>query len=337
MYYSGRIIAFIVAFILLYLLVFRRHWVRARLWVVVVWVLAVFVTLGPMLIVFAQNTDGFMSRTNDVFILNPAVVTHMESVYQVDNITALLLEQVRHTVLLFNYYPDKGTQFAVTQPLLDPFTAVLFFLGVGYALFRWRWVSYTSILAWTLLGMVIGCFLTVNAPFWPRLIIILPPCALLAAVALDQVYGLARLGLARIEKRAVLIAPAVLALAFVGVGVFNWNAYVAAKSTFALPPTDISRFMDAQSAPARGYLVSNNFNYLQREFEFLAPGRIVGNLTPDQVEADIPPAGTPTFLLITTDHSDLIAYLQQRYSGGSLQTIPGNSPGEIAFYAFELP
>src|SRR5207247_8529424 len=129
-----------------------------------------------------------LSHTRSVFILDPDIIKHMEGVYQVDTISAMLLEQARHTALIFHYYHDKGTQFGFTRPFLDPFTAILFTLGLGYALFHWRRLGNSLMLAWTALGLLLGCFLTVNPPFWARLMFLLPPTALLAALALELIY-----------------------------------------------------------------------------------------------------------------------------------------------------
>jgi len=337
MYYSGRLVAFVAVFILLYMLLFRRSWLRERWWTVLLWGIAVLVGLGPMLVMFLRDIDGFMSRTREVFILNPNVITHMKSVYNVDTVPEMLLQQTRHALLMFNYYLDTSTQFAILRPFLDPFSAVLFFLGAGYSLFRFRWLGYASILAWTILGVVIGCLLTMNPPFWPRLLILLPPTALLAAVALDQIYQYTKQALGRITAPAVMAVPISAALIFVGVGVTNWNAYVEVKGNYATPRTRIGRYLAEQPPSTRAYLVSNDFTYQDREFSFLAPGRLIGNLTPEQAEAEIPTLDESTLIILTHENAEFVAHLEERYQDESVEPFLGNSPDEIAFYVFRLP
>ncbi len=326
-----------VGFILLYLLVFRRSWLWARKWAVLLWVLVVLITLGPMLVVFFRDSSGFMARTQTVFILNPDVIKHMEGVYHVNTISALLLEQTRHAVFLFNYYVDSGQQFALRQPFLDPFTAVLFILGLGYVLVRWRWLSYTSVLAWTVLGVVLGCFLTIDAPSWQRLLILLPPTALLAAVALNQLYELANHTLVHIADGAMLIAPTAVTLLIIGVGMLNWTTYVNAKSTWATPRTRIARYLADQPSSTRAYMVSKDLTYKDREFRFLAPGYLFANLTPEQAEGEFAFVGTPTLLILTPEQHALLQQLQQKFPDGLAETHIGNTPTEIAFYVFRLP
>jgi hypothetical protein len=336
-YYPSRIIVFIVGFMLLYLLLFRRKWFWERGWMILLWVLAVLVTLGPMLVVFAQGFDSYMSRTRDVLILSPDIIRHMQGVYQVDTVSAMLWEQARHSALIFHYYTDTGTQFGFRRPLLDPFTAPLFTLGMGYALFHLRRFGPALALTWTVLSVIIGCFLTGNPPFWARLMILLPSTMLLAALALNVIYELANRSLERIGSWTTLITSSAVALCFIVVGVLNWNTYVELKGSFATARTLIARYLDDQPPSAPAYLVSQGFNYKDREFEFLVPGRLVASLTPEQVESDILPNGQPALLIITPEQVDLMQRLQQIFPNGLVETHLGNSPNEIAFYVFRLP
>jgi 4-amino-4-deoxy-L-arabinose transferase-like glycosyltransferase len=337
MYYSGRLVVFIVAFILLYLFLFRRAWLWARLWCVFIWALAAIVALGPMLLVFIQGSDGFISRTREVFILNPDVVRHMQSVYLVDTVPDLLIQQARRTALLFNYYPDTSTHFALRRPFLDPFTGALFFLGVGCALFRYRRLGYAAVLGWGLLGIVVGCFLTVNPPFWPRLMILLPPTAFLAALALNQLYELTCRGLARVEERAVIIASTMVVLLIAGVGILNWSTYVEAKGAYANRASRIGRYLADQPSSTQAYLVSADLNYQEREFDFLARGRLITNLIPEQAEQEIATLDGTTLVIVTPEQNELLAHLEQQYQGETVKAIMGNSPDEVAFYVFQLP
>ena len=101
--------------------------------------------------------------------------------------------------------------------------------------------------------------------------------------------------------------------------------------------TDIGRYLADQPEPARAYLVSKDFTHADREFEFLAPGYLVADLTPEQVSGDIERAGDPTLLILTREQEPLLAQLQALYPGGVLESHAGNAPGEVAFYSFELP
>lgn len=336
MYYSGRIIIFIAGFILLFLLLFHRRWLNSHGWALLLWSLGILITLGPMLAVFARDTEALISHTRSVFILSPEIIKHMQSVYNVDTLPAMLLQQARHTVLIFHYYPDKGTQFGFARPFLDPFTAVLFTLGMGYALFHWRQLGNSLMLAWTTVGLLLGCFLTVNPPFWARLMILLPAVVLLAANALDLVYNKIHQSLQRIENRLAWVAPAMLLLVISIMGALNWNTYVNMKGLYATPRTRIARYLADQPSYIQGYLISNNLGDHDREFEFLIPNRLVASLTSEQFDSGIVAFNKSTLLILTPDQDSLVQRLPQLFPEGTVETHTGNTPDEVAFYVFRI-
>jgi hypothetical protein len=301
------------------------------------WALAFLITLGPMLVVFARDLDGFMSRTRDVFLFSPHVITHTQGVFRVDTLPEMILEQLRHTVLMFNYYTDTSTQFGFRRPFLDPFTMTLFVLGIGYALFQWRRFGAALMLAWVVLGLLVGCFLTVNAPFWPRLLILLVPTALLPALAIDSIYECLKRGFERLGNAAGLLVPAALVVVLAVVGVSNWNTYLEEKGKYGTVGTRIGRYLMSQPSSTAGYLVSKDLGFRTREFEFLAPGRLVGDLKPEEVKEDIVRLGEPTLLVLTPEQSELVNTLPQIFPGGTAESHPGNAPDEVAFYVFRLP
>ncbi len=81
------------------------------------------------------------------------------------------------------------------------------------------------VLIWLGSIAVLGGILTLDAPFWPRLIGIVPAAALLAAVALDQILELGRKVFGR---HAVVFISALIAILLAVVGYLNWNQYYSA-------------------------------------------------------------------------------------------------------------
>lgn len=337
MYYPSRIVVPIVGFMVLYLLLFRRHWLQARWGVILLWVLAVLIVLGPMLVVFVRELNSFVGRASTSFILNPQMFKHLQGVYRVETVPEVLLQQARRSALLFYYYHDSGTQFGFRRPFLDPFTAPLFTLGMGYALFHWRRFVHALLIVWTVLVVFMGCFLMGDPPNWPRLMILLPPTALLAALALNVIYELAAENLKRVGSWTRTLVPAAVALCLIVAGLLNWNTYVEVKSTYATARTRIARYLANQPDSAKAYLVSTDFGYRDREFDFLVPGRLVASLAPEQMDSEIQPVGEPTLLIVTPEQEPQVQRLQQIFPNGSTETHVGNSPNEIAFYVFRLP
>ena len=336
-YFSGRVIVFLLAFLLLFGWIFHRAWLKTHTWALMLWGMAFVIGLGPMLVVFVQNSNAFFSRTREVFILAPEVVRHEEGVYQVNTIPAMLLQQARRTVWMFHYYHDTGTQFGFLKPFLDPFTAILFTLGLGYASFHPRKIGNALMLAWILIGLILGSFLTANPPFWARMMILLPPTGLLSALALDLIYQKLRDGIYAFEPKAAVFAPILTLLVLSMVGFINWQTYVSVKGHFATARTYIGRYLAEQPASTHAYLVSNDFRFNDREFDFLAPGRLLGSIPPDQLAGNLPLPDGSKMLILTAEQQPVVLMLQQLYPNVSFEPHPGNSPGEVAFYVVRMP
>jgi hypothetical protein len=338
-YYSGRLVFPLVGCIFILLLVLYRPLLFKRGGILLVWLLALLVSVGPMGFVFFQNLDSFLSRSREVFVLSPQNIKHMSGVFAVNSVPALLWQQARHSLLLFHYYGDTGTQFAFRRPLLDPITAPLFTLGLGLAFFGFRRLGNFIMSIWIVLGIIVGCFLTINPPFWTRLLVLFPPAALLAALALDAIYLFLRDRLQLIARPTWLIAPVALALLLAWISIRNWNTYVEQEATYATDRTRIGRFLATQSPETRAYLVTSveGVTYHDREFNFLIPGKLVANLTPDQLKPDIPRVGSPTMLILTGEEQPVAEQLPRLIPGGILTPGSGNSAGEVSFYIFQLP
>jgi Dolichyl-phosphate-mannose-protein mannosyltransferase len=337
-YFAGRIAIPILGYLFLFLLIFYRIALfRSSGWLLL-WLLAILITLGPMLVVFSRDWDALSAHTTGVFILNSRVISHEMSGYGVSSLSAVLWEQARRSILLFHYYPDTGTAFGLKHPLLDPITAPLFTLGLGLAAFQLRRLGPSLMLAWTFLGVLLGSFVEENPPSWSRLMILLPAAALLAALALNALYEFAMQRLDQRPRIVGLVAPVALSLLLAWIGIRNWNTYVEVAGSYASGLTRIARYVADQPPATRAYLVSTSgWTIHTRELEFLIPGRFVADLPPDQVKPGIARVGSPTLFILTSEQTALANELPQLYPGGRLTTEAGNTPGEVAFYAFQLP
>jgi hypothetical protein len=121
-------------------------------------------------------------------------------------------------------------------------------------------------------------------------------------------------------------------------GYRNWNTYIQVKGGYADSRTRIARYLMSLPPGVPAYFVSpQGWGLGDRVFEFLVPGRIVGELSQDSLLATDSSPVTPALLLIAPDQSEFVRKLQIRDPGGSLFVGPGNSDNEIAFYAFSLP
>jgi hypothetical protein len=338
MYYSGRLVVPLLAFMLLFLGIVNAKALMQRRGLLLLWAISMGVALGPMLVQIARGGDALSARTRDVFILDPRSIQHEKFTYAVSSVAGVLAEQARRSALMFHYYGDRGTQFGIRRPLLDPVTGVFFTIGLGFAMLRLRRLGAALMLAWILLATVLGAFLTINPPFWPRLIIVLAPAAILSASGLHAVIELIENQLPSRKKLLRQLPTLMAVLLIVAVGIRNWQFYVSATGTYAETRARIGRFLSGQPSSTRAYLVTSwDWTVEDRIFRFLAPDTFVTKLSPDEVHSAVMPIGQPTIFILTPDQTSLLEPLGERFPAGMIDTVAGNSPGEVGFHAFIIP
>lgn len=282
MYYSGRVILPIAAIFFLYVALFHRIIFLQKRRAFFLFLFSFFITLGPYLELFFNNLSGFMERTNNVFLFDKLVLEHLSTFYNTETLSGILSEQLKRTLLMFNYYFDSSTQSGIQAPFFDVITAPLIVLGLGYVLFTWRRLSSGVMLIWFGFILFTGSFLTNNPPFWPRLLGLLIPGVLFAAVVGEIVYlYIIRL----IPKRHEVQSNRLLILIFIvflsALGFNNWNTFIKNARDRASPRTQIARYLMSLDQDLDFYLVSNEYSYNDREFEFLLNKGFIRNLTRD--------------------------------------------------------
>lgn len=333
MYYAGRAVVLIAPLVALIVVGRSRRWLVARWRELLLVLLAGAVVLGPMLLLFIRDRDSFGTRTQQVLILAPDAARHMMGVYGVDTIGAMVLQQARHTALVFHAGADKSTQFGARRSFLDPFSAAAMTLGIGYALVRWRTLGGGLALLWLVSILVAGCLMTINAPFFPRLVGLVAPAALLGAAALERVDALVRALLSRWSRGLGWLVPGgALAVALALTAQANWSWYVTSYESWATPRARLARYLAARPKLRVYSVAAPSWWARDREFTFLAPGQIIGDLDTAAVQAgDFDPS---TVLVISPSETSLVSALRARFPDATIEAHRGNSPAEVAFYVF---
>jgi 4-amino-4-deoxy-L-arabinose transferase-like glycosyltransferase len=202
-YFSARIVfAIVPLFLLAVWLADRKHFAgRAPLigWLVLSFVVAV----APLGVYFLQNPAPLSDRTAGVLILNltPDMRAHLISQFGTADLAVVIWRQVAAAPLLFGTLTDQSLQYGAHYPLFDPLVAALILVGFWYALLRLRQPIYVLLVSWVLFTVVVGVVLTIDMPFWPRLLVMVPALCLLAALAAEAV-------LRWVEQVALMVARA---------------------------------------------------------------------------------------------------------------------------------
>ncbi|HID34848.1 MAG TPA: hypothetical protein EYP25_09860 [Anaerolineae bacterium] len=341
MYYSGRAALFILPAVALYLIFLhpqaaRREW-RLGLGAVALLGLGVVIALGPSLIYFLQHTDALLARSRAVFLFHPSVMTHLMGKYGADTPAAVAWEQIKRSVLMFNATHDTSTQFGYAHPMFTALLSPWVLLGAGYSLRRWRRPGLGYVLIWLIIILVTGSVLTNNAPFWPRLVGVLPAAALLAGAALHAALkglGLDQPGRSLLEPTPTAIATLGLVMAFLLLGQRNWRDYFQSVNNNARAQARIGRYLDALPDSVTACSFSQPYHLNERTIAFLAWPHQLLDLDPGVTGPllDACPGPDRVWILSPHERSQLLR-VQRRWPEGQLRE-HRDGVGRVVFLSY---
>ncbi|NOX63990.1 MAG: glycosyltransferase family 39 protein, partial [Chloroflexi bacterium] len=337
LYYSFRSAAVIAVLLLLWLLIWQRDRVKAEWRNGVTMVIAALVGFGPMLVFALENFRSFVGRGNLVTLFNPQVMQHLMNKYGAQTVSNVWWEQTKRTLLTFFSYGDASTHFAFPGPIVSTLTAVLFTLGLAYALRHVRDERSFVLVVWVVLVLLLGSIVTNDAPFWPHIIIVLPAVALLAAWAAERAWSGLSDALPEAQRaRANWALGGLLALLIALTGVKNWQAYVAHVEDNATPELRIARFLAALPSDRRVVLVKDPYDWERREFRFFGRHLQGADFPADYfLSNSTPEPQVPTVFIITPNHPRALEALKTRFPNAPLQEhVDGR--GVVAFYSLEV-
>ncbi len=328
MYYSGRIIIFLILSFIFYLLLFKWRIVLKNWYKFILLFVGVLFAFGPYLVLHIKNTHNFNLRTKDVYIFSEGPLKHEMGVYKVNSKSGVFLNQLERTLLSFNYFSDTSTQFRLPKPYLDFVTGAFFALGFGYFVFRVKKFQYAVFILWIVLMLIFGCLTTINPPFWPRLVGIVVPVSIISAVFLDVLFFSILANGKNTLKYSILI------LLILGIGFFNWKTYLK----YALNNTNLQSILGryvAKNLPntTKIYFLHNYKYYDTRIFDFLAPDKFGGFLTVEDVKNRKYNMSAGRVILIENQFIGYLSDLNKAFPKGNLLPITNNQ-GSIQFYLF---
>lgn len=242
MYYSGRIGLFLLITWLMVTVIFWRKQLKRNLLGIAFLLMGWLIVLGPSLWFYIEHPFNFNLRTKEVFLFYPAVMNHLQNKYSVDGWQPVLIKQAELSLRMFDQTPDSSTQFGWRAAMFEPGLAVFLWLGVLICLMKFRRRGHLPILTWLLLILVVGGILTGDAPFWPRLVVILPAATILIALAIDQIWQFIETKFHfLISKPAQLLFNLTVAIALIYLGYLNFSHYFTVMSQAIRPQAFLGR------------------------------------------------------------------------------------------------
>lgn len=338
LYYSGRIFGVIALLWWLWFLLARRDGLHRLGWAGFgAWAGGGFTFLSPFLGAWLRSPGDFTTRLQEVSLFNPGGLAHMEGVYGVQGINGVLVENARRAFLTFWMYGDKSTHFGWPGPLLDSLIAPVLLLGVGYLLLNLDRVHNWQLLSWLAAVVVLGGVLTINTPFWPRLLPALPVAGLICALAVDRARSaLMESGASWLGQFSLFVVMGLLVLA----GAHNWVAWYEVQTVYGDPESYAGRAVRSLPDERTAVLIDTGDDrraqWSDRTVRFLAGGPYAGKsitIHPESWPESLPPLSS---VILQPDDQTLAAELQSRYPGG-IFLLQRNRTGDPVLFAYQLP
>jgi len=340
MYYSGRLAVVVIVLFLAYLGVFHTRLLLRRWRGFLLFLAAAVLTTGPLLLFHLRHFDSFMDRTRQVYVLTPGNVTHLLHKYNTTSVARMMLEQSWRSLLTFGYTSDSSTQFGFAHPMVNPALAPLVVLGLAVGARRFRHPGYALLVIWFVTALVLGSILTIDAPFWPRLVILLPAAAIVMAAALHMVLRtILELTKWRASHATILLLAAVILGA---VGYENWRWYFeSSMSTFVAPIAWVGRLI-GKSPPGTAYcMLREPLDLADRVPQFLGKGHDMLSVPSERLEEYKARciAERRVWVILRPAHDELLASLDREWPGAREERhdFPSGEPGPIFWYPPAVP
>jgi len=219
-YMGSRLVPFILAAYVLFLLVKERgFWQRHSLHLII-FLVAFLVVGAPIISFFIQHPDNLMARVNLLGIFQSGWLKR-EAEITGRTQASLLWQQALKSVLGYHYFTDPTFWYRPGIPLLTYPAAILFTFGLAYSLYRYRERAYMLLIVWLGASLFFGAFLLENPPSSQRLVITAPPVMILVALGIDRwLYYGQKIARWRRSSAHIVGIAVVLSLCFI-----NYNFY----------------------------------------------------------------------------------------------------------------
>ncbi len=134
-----------------------------------------------------------MPRPDDVYPFLPVVFekTQLSAMLTQDGFWARVLwGQTTTTLSVLTYRADASSFYTFTgEPAAKPIEAALIVLGIAWALWRWRDTRMAVLSMWFWSAVLAGGTLTIDAPYVPRMVGMVPTLAVFAAIPLNKLVA----------------------------------------------------------------------------------------------------------------------------------------------------
>jgi 4-amino-4-deoxy-L-arabinose transferase-like glycosyltransferase len=335
MHWSARICPLLVGLLVVQALVAGRA-VRSERLRDLPWMgLGVLITGLPVYGMFLANPGSVAARESAINLFSPAVAGHVQAVYGTTALTTVLPQQIWRTLETFFVLGDSSTLISWNHGMFDPVTAALCVPALLVCARRWRSWPEQLLLVW-IASVLAASVLTIDPPWWPRMVPMLPAIALLVGALLDDVVRATDQLPVRSVSPAFPLTGAVLG------AIIALNAHALyidypneIAGSYLTIGTVVGSYLATTPAAAKTILLSDNSGLALSapDIQFLAPqagGCTVGAAQELSVCAAALPL--PELYVLLPGRATDLREIQEQHPGGVVRVL-GNAGGPIVAYA----
>lgn len=170
-YFGSRAIPLISGVLLIFL--WRER--RARGKDLLLFALAGWLAISPLLLHYVQHPPALLDRLQAVYLFSPQNIQHTLGQMGGEGSTLDILRwQLLRNLRFFVDYGDASPFYLRDLPAFDLGTLLLFWLGMGLALAKPFRFAHAALLVWFWMVVILGGVLTTDAPNAPRLLMAVP-------------------------------------------------------------------------------------------------------------------------------------------------------------------
>ena len=188
LYFGSRAIPLIGGVLLIFL--WRER--RAKGKDLLLFALAGWLAISPLLLHYVQHPPALLDRLQAVYLFSPRNIQHTLGQMGGEGSTLDILRwQLLRNLRFFVDYGDASPFYLRDLPAFDLGTLLLFWLGMGLALAEPFRFAHAALLVWFWMVVILGGVLTTDAPNAPRLLMAVPAVFAFGGLFVARIRALA--------------------------------------------------------------------------------------------------------------------------------------------------
>ena len=322
---------------LLYMLLWRRAWLKANLKKLAVSALLALLVLTPLAITIVSHPADSTARAGGTSVLNHDLNGGRP--------VQTLLSGVGKTLLQYNLFGDKNPRHNIPgQPLVNTFVGIMLILGLVVALTRLKRLNYSAAVAMFFVMMLPAILTAEGLPHALRSVGTEAGVFLLAAIGVNYllqrwyrtfpVNGPARnIGLA-------LVCALLFLTAFQGYRAYfvAWAQSPDTYTAYSENMTAIGNYLIVHGSSSQNYLVAGEYN--AKPVEYLTHNKAKYDLLSGDQLRNLPleaGSGTKLFIVPAGDQANAeLELIKNKFPGGNSSIQYSNFSGKPTFYVYEV-